>query len=140
MPQTRTGQAMPARRLWTRKEFYRMAALGLFRHQRVELIEGVIIQMPPMLEPHAAGIEKTRRALEAVFGPDHWARAQMPLHLRRRSAPYPDIAVVPGGPGDYQTAPTTALLVCEISDTTLTYDRGRKASLYASAGISDYWI
>src|SRR3954471_16571778 len=108
MPQTKTRRALPARWLWSRKDYYRMAAMGLFREQRVELIEGVIIQMPAMREPHAAGIEKTRLALEAAFGPKCWARAQMPLHLRRRSAPEPDVAVVLGRPGDFQTAPTAA--------------------------------
>src|SRR5690349_838232 len=130
----------PRRKLWTLAEYDRMIRAGLFRDQRAELIEGEIIQMPPMEEPHAAGIEKTRRALEAVFGPNHWARAQMPLRFRPRSAPEPDVAVVPGGPDDYQTAPTAALLVVEVSDASLAYDRGRKASLYARAGIADYWI
>src|SRR5690349_7458384 len=64
----------------------------------------------------------------------------MPLRFRPRSAPKPDVAVVPGGPYDYQTTPATALLVVEVSDATLSYDRGRKASLYARAGIADYWI
>src|SRR4051794_15728822 len=108
MPQTTTRPTVPARRLWSRNEYYQMAELGLFRDQRVELIEGEIIQMPPMQEPHATGIEKTRLALEAAFGPKCWARAQMPLHLRRRSAPEPDVAVVLGRPGDFQTAPTAA--------------------------------
>jgi Uma2 family endonuclease len=69
-------------------------------------------------------------------------RLQAPLHLGPRSAPEPDAAVVPGGPRDYTATghPTTALLIVEVSDTTLSYDRGRKASLYARAGIADYWI
>ena len=56
--------------------------------------------------------------------------------------PEPDAAVVPGGPRDYATTghPTTALLIVEVSDTTLSYDRGCKASLYARAKIADYWI
>jgi Uma2 family endonuclease len=133
-------QTEPVRRLWTRREYYRIAAEGFFDGQRVELIEGEIIQMPPMLEPHANGIERTRRILEAAFGSSFWVRIQMPLHLRRRSAPEPDLAVVRGGPGSYRTAPTSALLLAEVSDTSLAFDRGRKASLYASAGIADYWI
>jgi Uma2 family endonuclease len=135
-----TKRIGPRRKLWTLAEYDRMVKAGLFREQRVELIEGEFIQMPPMHEPHAAGIEKTRRALEVVFGSTFWARVQMPLRFRPRSAPEPDVAVVPGGPGDYQTAPTAALLVVEVSDATLAYDRGRKASLYARFGIADYWI
>jgi len=52
----------------------------------------------------------------------------------------PDISVVPGTPRDYTEHPTGALLVVEVSETTLAYDRGRKGSLYAAAGIQDYWI
>jgi Uma2 family endonuclease len=64
----------------------------------------------------------------------------MTLDLGRVSVPDPDVAVIPGAPtpaGDY---PTTALLVVEVSDTTLRHDRGRKARMYARAGIADYWI
>ena len=119
-----------------------MADLGLFRDQRVELIEGTIVQMPPQKNFHVIGIGLVEQAMQAAFGPRHWVRTQAPLHLGRRSAPESDIAVVPGGPRDYAAAghPTTALLIVEVSDTTLAYDRGRKASLYARAKIADYWI
>ncbi|MDW8106761.1 MAG: Uma2 family endonuclease, partial [Armatimonadota bacterium] len=57
------------------------------------------------------------------------------------SLPVPDLAVVPGKPSDYQAQhPTTALLVVEVADTTLPYDRGRKLRLYARHGIPEYWI
>jgi Uma2 family endonuclease len=130
----------PARRLWSRREYYQLAAEGFFNEQRVELIEGEIIQMAALLEPHMAAVEKVRRALATVFGSKYWVRIQGPLHLLRRSAPEPDVAVVRGGPGSYRTAPTTALIVVEVSDSSLAYDRSRKASLYANAGIADYWI
>jgi Uma2 family endonuclease len=54
--------------------------------------------------------------------------------------PIPDIAVVPGIPRQYSRHPRTALLVVEVSDTTVAYDTGDKASLYAAAGIADYWV
>ncbi|HLL88245.1 MAG TPA: Uma2 family endonuclease, partial [Tepidisphaeraceae bacterium] len=57
-----------------------------------------------------------------------------------RSDPQPDLAVVPGRPEDHKETPRSALLVVEVSLTTLAYDRGRKASLYAKAGILDYWL
>ena len=50
------------------------------------------------------------------------------------------MSVVPGGPRDYAEHPTSALSLVEVSETTLAYDRGRKGSLYAAAGIADYWI
>lgn len=124
-----------------------MADLGLFRDQRVELIEGTIVQMPPQKNFHVIAIGLAEKAVQAAFGPRHWVRIQAPLHLGRQSAPEPDVAVVAGGPRDYAAEnrfgtshPTTALLIVEVSDTTLAYDRGRKASLYARAGIADYWI
>ncbi len=137
----------PQTRKWTRAEYYRMADLGLFRDQRVELIEGTIVQMPPQKNFHVIGIDLVQQALSAAFGPRFWVRIQAPLHLSPRSAPEPDAAVVPGRSRDYASTdqsatdhPTTALLIVEVSETTLAYDRGRKASLYARANIADYWI
>ena len=78
--------------------------------------------------------------MEPAFGPGHWIRILGPLRFGRRSELSPDLAVVPGGPRDNLATPTAALLVVEISDSTLSYDRRRKGSLYARAGISDYWI
>jgi len=105
-----------------------------------KLIEGVIIEKAQMTPGHAAGLELTRRALEPAFGPGHWIRMQGPLRLGRRSELDPGLAVIPGGPRDNVAPPTTALLVVEISDEALAYDRRRKGSLYARAGIADYWI
>jgi Uma2 family endonuclease len=68
-------------------------------------------------------------------------RSQGGLDLGNRQQPIPDVAVVPGSPRDHaRDHPTSALLVVEVSDTTIRYDRGFKAHLYARAGISDYWI
>lgn len=126
---------------WTLKDYYHMLEAGLFNGKRVELIEGVIVAMPPMKSAHYASVALVQDALTHAFGTGHVVRAQAPLHLRRRSAPEPDIAVVAGTIRTWATShPTTALLVVEVSDTTLSYDRNRKAGLYARAGISDYWI
>ena len=74
---------------------------------------------------------------EAVCG----LRPQLPLAMDLYSAPEPDIAVVRGSPRDYRDAhPSSAVLVIEVADATLQQDRERKGSLYARAGISDYWI
>lgn len=134
--------ARPTKRRWTLAEYYRMAELGLFHGQRVELIGGEIIEMPPQRNEHAIATGLVEDALAAAFGPGVWIRIQMPLHLQGLSAPEPDLAVVPGRPRDYVATghPTTALLVVEVSDTTLPFDRRFKASLYAAGGIEDYWI
>lgn len=64
----------------------------------------------------------------------------MTLDLGPISVPDPDVAVVPGPPAPTGDYPTTALLVVEVSDTTLRYDRGRRARICARAGITDYSI
>jgi Uma2 family endonuclease len=125
---------------WTRDEYVRLTGMGWFAGQRVELVGGRIIHMPAQKNPHAFSVTRTQKALEAAFGPAYWVRPQMTLDLGPISLPDPDVAVVPGPPtptGDY---PTVALLVVEVSDTTLRYDRGRKARIYARARIADYWI
>jgi Uma2 family endonuclease len=131
----------PKRWLWNVEDYLRLGEMGFFRDHHVDLIEGVIYQMPPMLSRHAAALHLVQAAVEAAFGAGHHARIQVPLQLGTRSAPEPDVALVVGGPRAYvQAHPTTALLIVEISETSLWYDRHRKASLYARAGILDYWI
>lgn len=134
--------ADPQTRRWTRDEYYQMADLGFFQDQRVELIDGEIIEMAPQKELHASVIGLVQRAVEAAFGAGYWVRVQLPLFLSDISDPEPDIAVVPGGPRDYVGSdhPRTALLLIEVSEATLRFDRGRKASLYAASGFADYWI
>jgi Uma2 family endonuclease len=90
---------------------------------------------------HAASLGLAEDTLRAAFGKGFWVRTQRPLDLGIMMEPEPDIAVVKGTPRDYSGQhPTTALLIVEVSETTLAFDRGRKASIYAAAGIQDYWI
>ena len=130
----------PVAHRWTRDEYLRLTELGWFAGQRVELVGGRIIHMPARKNPHAFSVTRTQKALEAAFGPAFWVGPQMTLNLGRISMPDPDIAVVPGPPTPAGNYPTTALLVVEVSDTTLRYDRGYKARIYAAARIADYWI
>lgn len=130
----------PTARLFSRDEYYRMAELGLFRGQRVELIAGEIIEMPALNPPHAMATKLTEKVLEAAFGRRYHARVQQPLSLGINSDPEPDIAIVSGSPRAYRTHPTTAALVVEVSDSTLRYDQNDKGSLYAAAGLQEYWI
>lgn len=135
--------AEPRVRRWTRDDYHRMAEAGLFRDQRVELIGGEVVEMSPQGNPHYVALNLASRALQAAFGTDYWVRTQGPLTPNGDSEPEPDIAIVNGDPRDFAHAeahPGGALLVVEISDTSLTYDRTRKSSLYASMGVADYWI
>jgi Uma2 family endonuclease len=126
---------------FTRAEYYQMAELGFFEDRRVELIDGVIVDMAPQKDFHAAGVLLTQHALQRKMA-GFLVRTQMPLDLGRASDPEPDISVVTGDIRDYVGTghPKSAVLVVEVSDTTLRFDRGKKASLYARAGIADYWI
>lgn len=129
-------------RRWTREEYERLADEGYFQPgERVELIDGVIYEMTPQNSLHAAGIRAGERALQPVFSEDFDVRSQLPLALGFDSEPEPDVAVVPGTWEDYIDAhPTTAVLVFEAADSSLYHDRKRKASLYARAGIQEYWL
>lgn len=132
-----------ALRRWTREEYDRMVEAGILTtRDKVQLIEGEIVEMSPQTPPHVA---TTHQLLNGVLGrlfPDApHIRHQAPLAISHDSEPEPDIAVVPGAPRDYVRAhPTTALLLVEVSLSSLTYDRTTKARIYARARIPDYWI
>jgi Uma2 family endonuclease len=107
---------------------------------RVELIDGEILTMAPQGTRHAVTIRLVQNALGTVFGHEH-VGVQLPLALDPASEPEPDLAVVPGSPRDHLDAhPDTALLVVEVADTTLAFAQRSKGSLYARAGIAEFWI
>ncbi|MSQ48131.1 MAG: Uma2 family endonuclease [Deltaproteobacteria bacterium] len=132
----------PTPRLWTREEYYKMAEAGILcPTERVELIGGRIVTMSPQNSPHFTAIRLVEDVLRKIFGLGYDVRVQGPLDVSPSSQPEPDIAVVPGGIRDYaQAHPTTALLVVEVAESTVRFDRGEKASLYASAGVPEYWV
>src|SRR5258708_158074 len=116
----------PPRHRWTGSEFDRAAASGLFDGQRVELIDGDILEMSPMNDPHAQAIQLMTYALMEVFPPTRaTVRVQCPMRLGE-SRPFPDFAVVEGTPREVVSHPTSALLVIEVNDTTLHFDRNEK--------------
>ena len=125
-------------------EYYRMAEVGLLAHDaRVELIEGEIIDMAPIGSRHAAMVDRLAQLLILASGLAAQVRTQHPLRLDEHSEPQPDIALVRRrGDGYSQSHPTAtdALLVIEVSDSTLRYDQETKAALYAAHGIPNFWI
>ncbi len=129
-------------RRWSREEYERMVERGIFAPgDRVELIAGEVLTTTPQGSAHATALMLTSEALRAAFGSKAHVRSQLPLALDPVSEPEPDVAVVAGSPREYRDAhPSSALLVVEISDTTLAYDREQKGSLYAGAELADYWI
>jgi Uma2 family endonuclease len=119
-----------------------MVAAGIFGPEdRVELLDGEIIEMSPEKSRHAAAVDLALEALRRAFGDGFVVRVQHPLALDDTSEPEPDLAVVPGRARDYADAhPRGAALVVEVADSSLDYDRTRKTAAYARAGIREYWI
>ena len=109
-------------RRWSRDEYERLGTLGLCTDAPLELIGGQLVVAEPQGSRHAASVGLVGAVISAAL-PRGWAvRIQAPIALDDESEPEPDVAVV------------------EVADASLAFDRGVKASLYASGGVKDYWI
>jgi len=129
-------------RRWKRIEYDKLIDRGCFEPgERLELLGGQLIVREPQGGAHALGIELVAEVLREAFGATARVRVQLPIALDEESEPEPDVSVVSGPLADADPAlPSGALLIVEVSDSSLTLDRTEKASLYARAGIADYWI
>jgi len=108
---------------------------------RVELLEGVIVAEPPQEPRHASAIMRLDEAVRAAMGKRAVVRVQLPFIAGPFSAPEPDLAIVPGSPGDYDGQhPSAAVLVVEVADASLPQDRLSKQRIYAAADCLEYWI
>ena len=130
------------RRLWTRESFDRMVEAGAFdEDDRIELLDGEIWEMTPPGSRHVTGSRLVEEALRVAFGAGFEIRRETPFALDDTSQPQPDISVVRGSIRDFTDAhPSHALLLVEVSDSTLSHDRGRKLAAYSRNEISEYWI
>src|SRR5881628_4241608 len=129
-------------RRFSRAEYERLIDLGVFQPgEAIELIGGELMVAEPQGAAHYTAIRKSAKALEAAFGPGWEVRTEGPIGLDEDSEPEPDVAVVPGSPEDYSRAhPSRPVLTVEVSESSLAVDRQRKGSLYARAGLEDYWV
>ena len=128
-------------RRWRRVEYERLVDLGVFEGDPVELIGGQLIVAEPKGSPHATAVGMANDALRAILPPGWIVRVQDPLALDDESAPEPDIALVRGRRADYRHAhPAHPALAIEVAQSSLSFDRQQKGSLYARAGVQDYWI
>ena len=133
----------PTRRRFTVDEYCAMAEAGILKEcERVELLDGEIIIMPPIGEPHEHGTDWLNRQLNYLLYDRALVRVQESIRLNDGSLPKPDIAVVRLRPDHYRERPTPAdvLLLVEVSDTSLDFDREVKLTRYAAAGIPEVWI
>ena len=135
----------PEHRKFTVDEYYRMAEVGILRpDERVELIDGEIILMAPVGPQHVWTVNLWNRTLaQLVIEGRVIVQIQSPIHLGSNSQPEPDIVLLipqaQNNPGALP-GPADILLIIEVSDTTLSYDRGTKANLYAGANIPETWV
>ena len=126
----------------SRVEYDRAVEAGAFEPDaKLELIDGDLNAMTPEGVSHTTGMNLTADCLRHVFDSGFHVRVQNPLAADDYSEPEPDVAVVRGAIRDYDKGhPTSAVLVVEISNESLRYDRTVKQRLYARCGIPEYWI
>ena len=137
--------ADPRRRhRYTVDEYHRMGSAGILRpDQRVELIEGEIIDMTPIGSRHAAAVKRLAKLLHDTVRERAIVSVQDPITLDRHSEPQPDIALLKPKADFYASAhpgPGDVLLVIEVADRSLAFDREVKLPLYARHGIPEAWL
>jgi Uma2 family endonuclease len=134
----------PQRHRITVDDYYRMAEVGVLAPDaRVELIEGEIIDMAPISPEHASVVDQLTRLLIKAADDSAIVRVQGSVRLSQLTEPEPDVAVLRPRPDFYRHAhPTGAeiLLLVEVSDSTLRYDRDVKVPLYARYGVAEVWL
>lgn len=132
------------RRSFTVAEYERMGQFGIFsENDRVELVCGEIIQMSPIGERHAACVATLTQLITLRLRLSALVWAQNPIVLDDYSEPQPDLAVLKPRGDNYRTSkptPNDVLVVIEVSDSTLEFDRKVKVPLYADAGIPEAWV
>jgi Uma2 family endonuclease len=127
---------------FTVHDYHRMGEAGILHEDdRVELIEGELVEMAAIGTRHFSCVNRLNRMLVMSVGEAAVVSVQNPVRLSEHTEPQPDITVI--RPRDYTEAlplPEDVLLLIEVSDTTLAYDRSVKLPLYARAGIGEVWI
>jgi Uma2 family endonuclease len=133
--------ATPRIRRWTRIEYDRLVQLGIFEGERLELLDGLLAVREPQGARHATAVRRVVAALRRALGDAWQIDSHLPIALDDDSEPEPDISVVPGGPEFYRDAhPSRPLLIVEVADSSYRIDHTYKASLYARAGVPEYWV
>ena len=132
------------KRRFSVKEYYLMAEAGILSpRDRVELIDGEIVQMAPIGSYHAACVDTLSNLFREMLGRRVIVRVQNPVRLGERSEPEPDIALLRPRSDAYRDAhpgPDDVMLIVEVSHSTVEYDRDVKTPLYAEAGIPELWL
>ncbi len=121
-----------------------MAAAGIFgEDDRVELLDGEIIEMTPIRRRHAGCVNRLARLLAGRLQDLAVLSVQNPVRLDPYSEPQPDLALLRPRPDDYagsHPGPSDILLIIEVADTSAGWDRRRKVPVYAAAGVPECWL
>jgi Uma2 family endonuclease len=123
-----------------RVEYEKLVELGMFdEDERIELIRGFLVPMSPIGPPHSSTIDRLNKILVFAIGDNGIVRVQNPIAATDDSEPEPDFTVVANG--DYtKEHPERALLLVEVADSSLAFDRGVKLGIYAECYVPEYWI
>ena len=143
-PATQSSLTEPAPHRFTVDEYYRMGETGIIGpEQRVELLDGEIIDMAPIGSFHGGTVNTLIRLL-ATAAKGRWlVVVQNPVRLGPRSEPQPDFMLVKPSADDYKSrhpVPEDVFLLIEVAESSLAYDRNRKIPAYGRAGIREVWI
>lgn len=128
---------------WTIEEYHRLVETGILDDKRVELLEGIIVDMAPEGMPHAVYCSESIKYLRTLLGDRAEVREAHPITLPNNSEPEPDIAIVRAPIRQYLTHhpyPADIFWLIEYADSTLRKDLNEKKRVYASAGIQEYWV
>jgi Uma2 family endonuclease len=135
---------LPKKHMFSVEDWHKMGEMGFFMPEtRAELIEGEIIDMAPIGSSHGGGVKWLLNNLVTQVAGSAIISVQDPLQLGDLSEPQPDLTVLRPVPHFYRNrhpTPEDVLLLVEVSDTTVNYDRKIKKSLYARYGIVEYWL
>ena len=135
-PSTAHPSAGPTPYRWTIAEYRDLYKTGLFYDKKTMLLDGVLYVMVMPNPSHDTALGLVEDWLRTVFTSGHHVRGQKGFDIGTANDPGPDVAVVPGSLRDYATrTPTTAVLIVEVADSSLTIDSTKKAELYATANV-----
>lgn len=132
------------RRLFTADEYQRLGEVGILHEDdHVELVDGDIVQMSAVGSRHCAGVDRLVVLMQRCFGARGIGRVQSPVRLNQYSEPEPDIAMLKPRADFYASAHPTGddiLLIIEVAETSVRYDREVKGPLYARSGVPEFWL
>lgn len=126
---------------FTVHDYHRMAKAGILTEDDpVELIEGEIVDMPPIGGPHIRAVNRLTERFVIVLHGRAITQVQNPIRLNEYTEPQTDLSLVRPEATDYPARPGDVLLIVEVAQRSLRYDRRVKIPLYARAGIPEVWV